>query len=313
MSDITLLYGDEDFMIDEELRSIRERSASGLGSERVDGSGGDIDAVVNALTSMPMLAGRKLVEIRDLEYEEEDEGKLFSAIDGLAEGVDVVFVTYGSVDRRRRFFKKIESAGKAVEFKRFSEWEQDKVMSWLTSRARTYGKSVSASAAELLIDIAGMDLRSLDSELAKISTFIGDRGSIEADDVRKMASSGEMNSFELSNAVRDKDLPYAMDLIERLFRDNEDPHSMIGMLAKLYRMLLQVKYLEQKGKGQYEIASALNSKPFFVKKCLEKTRLYTIEELAGDIRLLQEADVRMKTGYPPRLTMEMLIPELCRG
>lgn len=153
----------------------------------------------------------------------------------------------------------------------------------------------------------------LDSELAKISTFIGDRRAIETDDVRKMASSGEMNSFELSNAVRDKDLPRAMDLIERLLRDNEDPHSMIGMLAKLYRMLIQVKYLQQKGKGQYEIATALNSKPFFVKKCLEKTRLYTVEELARNIGLLQEADIKMKTGYSPRLTMEMLIPELCRG
>ena len=84
MSDITLLYGDEDFLIDEELRSIRKKSASGLGEERVDGSSGDIDAVVNALTSMPMLMGKKLVEIRDIKYEDEDEDKLFGALEGLA-------------------------------------------------------------------------------------------------------------------------------------------------------------------------------------------------------------------------------------
>lgn len=135
MSDITLLYGDEDFLIDEELRSIRKKSASGLGEERVDGSSGDIDAVVSALTSMPMLMGKKLVEIRDIKYEDEDEDKLFGALEGLAEGVSAVFVTYGGVDRRRKFFRKIESIGKVVEMKRFSEWEQEKVLSACFSRA----------------------------------------------------------------------------------------------------------------------------------------------------------------------------------
>ena len=312
MQRVSLFFGDEDFLFDEELKSIRSKFTE-FNSERINGASSGIDAVLAALTSLPMLGGERLVVIDDLEYEDDEEDKLFKAVQNLADGVRLIFVYHGSVDRRKKFYKLMEKIGDVREFKRFTDWEQDKALAWTVNRVKFYGKKISGSAANLLIEIIGLNLRMLDKELEKISTFIGERGTIEEGDVSNMASSGEVDSFALSNALREKDARRAMESLSRLFKDNQEPQMMMGMLAKLYRTLLQVKYLEEKGMGQYDIARKLNAKPFFVKKCMERTSVFSLKELTGNIRKLQRADIKMKSGAPPRLTFEMLVGDLCNG
>jgi len=313
MSDIKLLFGEEDFLVDEELNRLKAGKSGELSLERISGDKKNTEKILSALTSLPMLISNKLVIVDGLEYDEKNEKKLFEALQNLDKSISVIFVQYGSVDKRKKFYKLMEKIGEVKEFKGYSEWEQDKVLAWLVARVRHYSRSITGAAANLLVETVGANLRMLDKEIEKISTYIGNRKQIEEGDVLKLASSGEIDSFSLSNAMRDKDIREAMKTLQKLFRENEDPHMLIGMLAKLYRMLLSVKYLENKGKGQYDIANMLGSKPFFVKKCMEKTPRFTLEELQRNIKLLHEADLRMKSGYSPRLTLEMLIPELCRG
>jgi DNA polymerase-3 subunit delta len=312
MPNISLFYGDEDFLLDGELKSIKSKYSE-FNYERMNGEKAEIDKVISALTTLPLLGGDLLVVIDSLKYAEEEEGKLFGVLQGLDDSVKLVFVYYDGLDKRRKFYKLIEKIGEVREFKSFTEWEQDKVLAWIANRVRFYGKKIGGHAADLLMEIVGGSLRMLDKEIEKIATYIGDRDLIDENDVSKLASSGEADAFALSNALRDKNTREAVECLNRLFKDNQDPHMLIGMLAKLYRMLLQVKYLEDKGLGQYDIARELSAKPFFIKKCQEKTGKFTLKELAKDIILLHRADLKMKSGSPPRLTMEMLIPELCNG
>jgi DNA polymerase III subunit delta len=312
MPKVTLYCGEEDFLLDEELNGIRSKFSE-FNSERINGASSGIDRILAALTSLPMLGGERLVIIDDLDYEEEDEEKLFKAIQNLAEGVRLIFVNYNGVDKRTRFYKLMDKIGEVKEFKRFTDWEQDKGLAWIVNNVRSRGKKISGGAANLLIEMIGMNLRMLDKEIEKIATFIGDKPAIEQGDVEKMASSGEADSFALSNALREKDPKGAMESLNRLFKDNEDPHMMLGMLAKLYRTLLQVKCLEDRGMGQYDIARELKAKPFFVKKCMERTSVFSVKELILDMKRLHKADLKMKSGSPARLTFEMLVGELCNG
>jgi DNA polymerase-3 subunit delta len=312
MPKISLFYGDEDFLLDGELKSIKSKYSE-FNFERMNGERTELDRIISALTTPPLLGGDRLVVIDSLKYDDEDEEKLFSVLKALDESVRLIFVYYDGLDKRRKFYKLIEKIGEVREFKSFTEWEQDKVLSWILNRVKFYGKKIEGHAAELLMEIVGLNLRMLDKEIEKIAAYIGDREIIEGQDVSMLASSGEVDAFALSNALRDKNTREAVECLNRLFKDNQDPHMLIGMLAKLYRMLIQVKYLEDKGLGQYDIARELSAKPFFIKKCQEKTGKFTIKELAKDIILLHRADLKMKSGSPPRLTLEMLIPELCNG
>lgn len=312
MQNIKLFYGDEDFLIDEELRSVRS-GYSDFNYERIDGQRAKAERIVSALTSLPMLGGSRLVEVDDLEIKPEEEEKIFGALKGLGEGIKAVFVFYSGIDKRRKFYKFMEKIADVREFKKLSEWEQDKALAWIMNRVRHYGKKIGGNAANLLIEIVGMNLRMLDKEIEKISTYVGDKEMIESRDVSSVASSSEVSAFSLTNALRDKNVAEAEENLSRLLKDNQDPHMLIGMIAKQYRMLLQVKSLEDKGMGQYEIARELSAKPFFVKKCMEKTGSFTSRELSEIIKMLSGADLKMKSGSSPRLTLELLIPELCNG
>jgi len=312
MPNISLFYGNEDFLLDGELRTIKNKYSE-FNYERINGEKAELDKVISALTTQPLLGGDRLVVIDSLKYDDEDEDKLFSTLKGLEESLRLIFVYYEGPDKRKKFYKLIEKIGEVREFKSFTEWEQDKVLAWILNRVKFYGKKIGGHAADLLMEIVGGNLRMLDKEIEKIATYIGDRDLIDENDVSKLASSGEADAFALSNALRDKDTREAVECLNRLFKDNQDPHMVVGMLAKLYRMLLQVKYLEDKGLGQYDIARQLSAKPFFIKKCQEKTGKFTLKELAKDIVLLHRADMKMKSGSPPKLTMEMLIPDLCHG
>ncbi len=312
MPKISLFCGDEDFLLDGELKDLRSKYPE-FNFERISGEKTGTAQVISALSTLPMLGGQRLVVIDSFKYDEKDERELFGVLQNLDENVKAVFVYYDGPDKRRRFYKLIEKIGEIKEFKRFSEWELDKVLAWLVNRVKLYGKRIGSHAANLLIEIAGPNLRMLDKEIEKVATYIGDRDLIEEPDVSRLASSAEMDAFALSNAVRDKNVQDAIKCLSRSLKDNQDPHMLIGMLAKLYRMLLQVKYLEDKGLGQYDIARELNAKPFFIKKCAEKTGKFTVKELADYIKKLHRADLKMKSGASPRLTLEMLIPELCNG
>jgi len=311
MSQISLLHGEEDFLIDEEVKKLK-KNYSEFSIERIDGARSDLDQTISALSSLPMLTGDRLVIIDSFEYEEEDEEKVFNALKNLSAGVKVVFVYHKNIDKRKKFYKLLEKIAEIKEFKGYSEWEQDKVLAWIVGRVRLYDKKISGQAANLLIEIVGLNLRMLDKEIEKISTYVGGKELIEDQDVLNLASSGETDSFALSNALRNKRLGDAMNSLKKLFSDNEQPYMVIGMLARLYRMLLQVKCLEKKGLNQFDIAQQLHAKPFFVKKCLEKTSLFSIEELSGNLHKLHHADMKIKTGTSPRLTLELLIPELCQ-
>jgi DNA polymerase-3 subunit delta len=313
MPNIKLFYGDEDFLIDKELTELKKSFTDTSSVERIDGSKADIGDVIAALSSMPMFSKKRLVIIDGLNAEDEDEENLFNTLKNLSPDINAVFVEYGSVDKRKKFYKQMEKIAEVKEFKSFTEWEQDRALAWVVVRVKEYGKKISGRAATLLIEIVGLSLRMLDKEIEKISTFTGKRDMIEEADVRNLASSGEMDSFALSNALREKNTREAMVTLNRLFKDNEDPHMMIGMLAKLYRMLLQVKCLEAARLTQFEIAGKLKAKPFFVKKCMESTSRFSLEELKGIIKKLHEADLKLKSGSSPRFTLEMLIPELCHG
>ncbi len=312
MPKISLFHGGEDFLLDAELKDLKSKYSE-FNFERINGEKTAVDQIISALTTLPMLGGERLVVIDSFKCDEKDEERFFGVLKSLDESVKAVFVYYEGPDKRRRFYKLIEKIGEIREFKRFSEWEQDKVLAWLLNRVKSCGKKIGSHAANLLVEIVGPNLRMLDKEIEKIATYAGERDFIEESDVSGLASSGEMDAFALSNALRDKDTGEAVRCLARAFKDNEDPHALVGMLAKLYRMLLQVKCLEDRGLGQYDIARELNAKPFFVKKCAEKTGRFTVRELSENIKKLHRADLRMKSGASPKLTLEMLIPELCNG
>ena len=123
---IFLFYGEEDFLIDEEIKKLV--GSGSLNIETLDGLRDPMDKIINSIASVPLLLGERVVIVKDPwflktqrargkegveEGEEGEEGKgigeggiaqLVQVLESMAGGVRVIFVVYGNADRRKKLF-----------------------------------------------------------------------------------------------------------------------------------------------------------------------------------------------------------------
>ena len=78
----------------------------------------------------------------------------------------------------------------------------------------------------------------------------------------------------------------------------------MGLLESQYRLLYQVKVLNNKNISYNDIAKILDVHPFRVKKTLELIRYYSLKEISNILKNLALNDYKMKSG---RIEADMLI------
>lgn len=165
---------------------------------------------------------------------------------GLLSDVIVIFDVRGAVDRRWKLTKAVLARGTVLEFPALSG-EAD-VASFLEARARRARKRLSGDAVAALIERCGSDAQVLRLELDKLICYVGERDTIEAEDVRRMvAPTVELSQFELIDAVIEQKPRAALDQLEALLDQQAEPFVILAMLIRQFRLLLQARYLLDAG------------------------------------------------------------------
>lgn len=317
-----IVYGDETFLIDEDLIKFKKQFVpEGMDSFACevisDKNQTDINYLVNAIQTLPSFSPSRLVVIKDFPYlnkkslEGGEEEIFLEALQNIPEGVVVLFVTYGNVDKRKRLTKAISKIGLLREHKPFATWEQDKLFSWLKSLVEKNGMQVTREALTMLTEISGVSLRALSNELEKIMTYLGDRKKIEVDDIKLLTSPGELISFELNDAVNNKEINRILNLINRMIKDGTSPILILGMLVAQVRLLLLLKEGFSQGENAQSMAATMRKSPYYIKKLSSGAQRYSFDELQNFYYGLQEADLKMKTGkLDQKLALELVVSNL---
>jgi DNA polymerase-3 subunit delta len=339
IKNLHLFYGGEGFLVDEQLKELKAGllpdGANDINYESIDGRSASPDVIVSSLSSAPMLGGVKLVVISELkaltaggrarkkasprdegsgegEEEKEDSSQLFASLKNLPDNVHVAFIVHGEVDKRRKLYKFIEDNGRVLQFKPFAEWEQEKLLAWIVAWAKTCGKTIKSQAARRLAEISDNDLRSLSQEIDKIAAYVGDGDSIEEKDVEAVASRGSIGVFSLVDSLRARDIKASLSALVRLIRDKQDPVPLLGLIAKQFRMILQIRSLMDSGLTFNDIASKLRANSYFLKKTAEGADRFSAAELRRNIEILHKADLQLKTtSLVPQSVLELAVVDLC--
>jgi len=329
---IFLFYGDEDYLIDSEVRGMLPHGESAPNVDLIDGEQAELNDIVGSMSSSSLFSSDKFVIIKGLSFlkgvrrgrEANEEGEaeekdsddvsaIIEALKNVPPATTVIFLVYGSVDKRKKLFKAVEKMGAVREFKPFSEWEQEKLLYWIVEKAKSQGKKIGSHACRLLMEISGSSLRALSLEIEKITTFIGVRETIEESDVQTMASSGGISVFALLEALRKRDIASSLEALNRLIRNKEEPVSLLGLISTQFRMMLQIKAFENLRLSEHEIAVRLNANHFFVGKCAEGADKYSLLELKRSIFTLHQTDMRLKTGYAsPQILLELMLIDMLK-
>jgi DNA polymerase-3 subunit delta len=281
---------------------------------------GDIQAALDQAQTLPMLSPQQVVFLEDAEsIEEFADKKREDAVKQLElyladpAPFTVLVMEATHLDQRMRLSKLLVEKSLVVEVGLGEDPNQRSATAVALARslAKEQGVEFERGAAEDLAECVAADLQRLKTEIEKLSTFAGDRKLIRREDVTLMVISERAATvWEMADMLASRQPKRALDFLDRLLRDGEEPLQMLGAMAWMYRKLVEATEIKGAVNG-WQAARALQMRPEQAGLAVQNSRKISKPRLLAGMRAFQRADDRLKRGgEDSRAVMEFLITEL---
>jgi DNA polymerase-3 subunit delta len=295
LAPVYIFSSDHPLLVDRAVAEIRDAAvppaARGWNYDVIEGKA-TASRITGAANTVPMMAARRMVLVRDLAAMPAEElGKLVAYLDAPSPTTVLVALT-SKVDKRMKLYAAAAKKGwlHVLEAPR-------NPAPWIRDEARARGVKISADAVGRMADAIGNDLSRLALTLDQLALYAGDRAIGVADVEDLVADTREHSVFELTDAIGEGRLPAAMAAVSSLCDQRQSAIGVIVMLARHVRQLAMVHVGRARGAGKGELASLVGAPPFIVDKLTQQARRYTPEALAEAEALLTATDRALK-GMP---------------
>jgi DNA polymerase-3 subunit delta len=256
------------------------------GSVRSPASGQRIRALCETL---PMMAQRRMVYVRDLSTMPADEAEPLIEYLANPNPSTVLVAVASKLDKRLKVFAAASKKGyiHVLEAPR-------QLAPWVRAEAHAHGVKIDGPAITRLVDTVGADLSRLALAVEQLGLYATGRA-VTTDDVDELiADTRERSVFELTDAIGAADRPRALAAVASLCDQRVSAVGVVVMLARHVRQLTLVHLLRAGSIPRGEWASRLGVPPFVVDKLLVQARGYSAGALARATRQLAEADRALK-------------------
>jgi DNA polymerase III delta subunit len=167
------------------------------------------------------------------------------------------------------------------------------VARWLVDRYK-----LAPEIARHLVDIVGIDLYQLHTEIEKLKTYVGDARQIEARDIDVLIlRSEQFGPFELDDAVLARDYKKAVQVLGAMLDEGVDPLIILSRIVRVWRQLFVGKALVG-NRSAKDVAAAAFVPAFKAGDFAASCRKFEWKQLAAGFRLLLQADRALKTSTP---------------
>ncbi len=310
------LFGDESFLLDEAVDSLikmlvtdslRDFNYSSFYAPEVE-----VQNLRDAIETLPVMAPRRVVllkeahEMKDKEWEE-----LLPLIESPVESTTWICVAQ-KADKRKKFLKAFLENGVVSEFKRPFE---NQIPQWITAIARKYSLKIDSEASQVLHQLVGNDLAEINSELKKLSQFLGDRNQVLVDDVLEAVSHVRINSiFELTDAIGRNDRSYALVCLANLVENGGNEVAILSLISRHFRIIkLVAEGLNEQISGQ-KLSQRAGVSPYFLKQYMEQVKFWQNGKLEATFRALLDTDRALKASpVASHIWLENFIIHACEA
>ena len=281
---------------------------------------GDVQSALDQAQTLPMLSPQQVVFLEESEaIEEFSEKKRDDAVKQLESYLSdpasftVLVIEAAHLDQRMRLGKILVDKALTVQVGLGDNQDQRNLAAVALARslAREQGIEFEKGAAEDLAESVAADLQRLKTEIEKLATYVGERKTICRADVALMVISERAATvWELADFLAGRRPKLALEFLDRLLRDGEEPLQILGALAWMYRKLIEASELRGAVNG-WQAARALQMRSDQAELAVRNARQISKPRLLAGLRALQRADDRLKSGEKDsRAVMEFLITEL---
>ena len=211
---------------------------------------GILKDTMQALLTAPFLGGRKTVYLKGAPFFDPltDPGR-FADVKaatarmaeiikaGLPEGVSFVLLT-SKINKSTTFYKTFQSLGQVWEFNEATQAREASAtfLPRLDELLEAKGLKMRGDAHAAFVGRVGYNLRLAESEIEKLSLYLGDRTEVTVADVQRMVASYKTSAFwEFANAFCTTNLTTTLDVLRRLLAQNESPVALLVNLQNTLR------------------------------------------------------------------------------
>jgi DNA polymerase III subunit delta len=287
-----VLHSEHPILVERVITALREAvvppAARGFNYDIVDGkpSGARIVALAQTL---PMMAQRRLIYVRDLSAMPADDAEPLLAYLARPNPSTVVVCVAAKIDKRIKLYAQLSRKGylHVLEAPR-------RLAPWVQAEARQQGVQLQPAALTRLLEAVGDDLSRLALAVEQLGLYAGGRA-VTSDDVDELiADTRERTVFELTDAIGAADRSRALAAVAALCDQRESAVGVVIMLARHVRQLSLVHALREAQAPRPSWGSLLGVPPFVVDKLIAQARSYTPAALALATQRLANADRALK-------------------
>jgi DNA polymerase-3 subunit delta len=322
-----LLLGEEPYLRDACRKELIERfvpeASRTWAVSRYSADRGETQAALDQAQTMAMLSPQQVVFLEDVEAVEKlgeknrDEAvaQLTAYLEDPAPFTVLVLEATG-LDQRMRLGKLLAEKALVVECGLGENPGERQTAAVTLARAlgKERGVEFERGAAEDLAEFVAADLMRLKTEIEKLATYAAEKKVIRRADVSALVISEKTTTvWELADMLAARQSKNAMEFLDRLLRDGEEPLQMLGAITWMYRKLIEASEIKGVANG-WQAARALGMRPEQAELALQNARKISKPRLLAGLHALRNADDRLKgSGAEPRTVMEFLVAQLTGG
>jgi DNA polymerase III subunit delta len=322
-----LLLGEEPYLRDSCRAQLIEKyvpeAARTWAVSRYSADRGETQTALDQAQTMAMLSPQQVIFLEDAEaiekLGEKNREEALASLDaylGNPAPFTVLVVEATGLDQRMKLGKLLAEKTLVVECGLGEKEGERQAAAVALARAiaKEHGVEFEKGAAEDLAEFVAADLMRLKTEIDKLATFAAERKVIRRQDVGALVISEKTTTvWELADLLASRQPKKALEFLDRLLRDGEEPLSMLGAMAWMYRKLIEASEVKGVTNG-WQAARALGMRPEQAELALQRARKISKPRLLAGLRALRKADDRLKgSGVEPRTVMEFLVTELTGG
>ena len=323
-----VIYGDT-FLVAERLRRVKiEAGAADLmDSNRhvVAAARARPDEVLAMCNSLPFLDTMRLVEIEGVLASQQGTGggrrsgrrtasaagawsQLVDAVPTLPDTTLLIFID-GDVQQSNPLLRTL-SEHSTVH--REATPNAQALLQWIKRRAEDKGSSITPPAMQVLAELVGGDLWTIDRELEKLSLYATGRDITDTDVHAMVPYAQEANIFAAVDAVMDGRPGPALRSLMQLIEDGQEPLYIIAMIERQLRLIALARDLTDRGVAQPDLGRRMGTNSdFVVRKTLGQARRLTLPQIRSKYRRVLESDLAIKQGHlDPALSLQLLVADL---
>lgn len=317
-----LFYGEEVYLRDHYLSVLRKKLTDGPMEEfnyrRLTTENCTIEAIQDAVESMPVMAERTMVQVDDFDLfpkKEEERDELIALLSDLPDYCVLVFVydtlPYQRNGKMKKLCAAIDRYGCEVEFARQSGRE---LYDWIARHFRQQGKTITPDLCQYLAFVTGGDMTTLEGEIGKIAAY-SHADAIVKEDVDAVTEP-VLNAvlFDVTDALAAGDNAEALGKLRQILQMQEEPIAVLAAMGSHFRRVLAARVVQSSGGSVADLLRIVGSNSeYYGQKLLKQARRWDDAVCRQAVELCYQADWDLKRSMAdgPEI-LELLILRLAQ-